>query len=254
MSVVGNWRDNLNVGIYLTEYGVQSKDNIIQYIGYNPGATGTAGDYDHYHGRLRKAIEKGAKCYTEREPGWFFIAAFPFHKQFLYRTIWFVNRHGECLPLAVDPFARRIKNWREKDTNTRIARTRASVAVDALHRIRRAMVNGDVDEYNAVIEDLSKDETYGPIMEIVTGHYGVEYAEMIPLIELLLQNPGSVSQTALLGRALQDIRKSVKLRKRAIFRIADTLSKLVMLRAGSRSARPQVLAEARNRLTSLPAA
>ncbi|MBW2167932.1 MAG: hypothetical protein JRG69_01520 [Deltaproteobacteria bacterium] len=212
------------------------------------------GDYDHYHGRLRKAIDKGAKYYTEREPGWFFIAAFPFNNNFLYRTTWFVNRYGQCLPLAVDPFVRKIKNWREKDTNTRIARTRAFVAADALHRIRRAMVNGDIDEYNAVIKELTQDEIYGPIMEIVTGHYGVEYANMIPLIELLLQQPGSLPQTALLGRALKDIKKSVKLRKRGVFRIADTLSKLVMLRAGAMIPRPQALAEARNRLASLPPA
>ena len=254
MSIVSIWRDNLNIGIYLTEYGVQLKENVLQCIGYTPGATSGAGDYDHYYGRLRKAIDKGAQNYTEREPGWFFIAAFPFNNQFFYRTTWYVNRHGECLPLAVDPFVRRIKDWRAKDTNTRIARTRASVAADALHRIRRAMVNGDIDEYNAVIKVLSQDETYGPIMEVVTGHYGVEYANMIPLIELLLQQPGSTPQTALLGRALKDIRKSKKLRERGIYRIADTLSKLVMLRAGSRNPRPQALAEAQNRLASLPPA
>lgn len=254
MSIVSIWRDNLNIGIYLTEYGAKLKDNVLQCLGYIHGESGRLGDYDHYHNRLRQAIDKGAQKYTDREHGWFFIGAFPFNKQFYYRTTWYVNRNGECLPLAIDQFARRMKDFRTKDTNTRIARTRASVASSALYRIRKAMVNGDIDEYNAVINELSKDENYGPLMEIVTGHYGVEYAEMMPFIELLLERPEYMPQRIGLGKAFRDIRKSIMLRERAVLNVAETLTKLVMIRAGSRNPKPKVLAEAREKLLSLPPA
>ena len=101
------------------------------------------------------------------------------------------------------------------------------------------MVNGDIDEYNAVINELSKDENYGPLMEIVTGHYGVEYAEMMPFIELLLERPEYMPQRIGLGKAFRDIRKSIMLRERAVLNVAETLTKLVMIRAGSRNPKPK---------------
>ncbi len=254
MSIVSVWRDNLNIGIYLTEYDAQERDNIIRYIGYTPGAAGRAGDYDHYYNRLRKAIDTGAQKYTEREPGWFFIAAFPFGDMFLYRAIWYVNRHGQCLPLCIDQFTFRLKERRVKDTNTRIARTRAAVALDALRRIQLAMRSGDIEEYNAIIAELCKDETYGPIMEIITGHFGVEYVNMMPFIELLLTQPEWALQKVGLGKAMKDIRKSIALREKGVRSLGDSMSKIVMLRSGGRNPRPQALSEARSRLASLPAA
>lgn len=251
MSIVSTWRDNLNIGIYLTQYGAQSKENILQYIGYTPGAPGITGDHDHYHSRLRTTIDSGAQKYTDREPGWFFIAAFPFNNQFLYRAIWYVDSNRACIPIATDQFVGRIKEWRTKDTNTRIDRTRASVAADALYKIRKAMRDGDIEEYNSTIGELAKDETYGPIMEIVTGHYGVEFAEMLPFISLLLDYPEHALQRIGLKNALRDIRKARRLQEHGMRSIASSLSNLVMLRAGQRDQRPLILTEARNRLGGL---
>jgi hypothetical protein len=242
----------LNIGINLTEYEAQERNNVLQYIGYSPGAAGRDGDYDHFHGRFRKAIDTGAQKYTDREPGWFYIAAFPFGNTSLYRATWYVNRYGQCVPLCIDQFTARLKERRVKDTNTRIARTRAAVALDALRKLRIAMQSGDLEEYRGIIEELSKDETYGPIMEIVTGNYGVEYAEMMPFIELLLGQPEWALQRVGLTKAMKDIRKSISLRERGVINFADSMSKIVMIRAGVRNPRPQVLTEARNILVSLP--
>jgi hypothetical protein len=254
MSVVSTWRDNLNIGIYLTQYGAQPKENILQYMGYTPDAPNGTDDYDGYYRRFRAAIDMGAEGYTKRESGWFYIMAFPFDTQFLYRAVWYIDRRRVCVPLATDLLVGRIKEWRTKDTNTRIARTRASVAADALSKIRRAMRNGDIAEYNEVMRELGNDETYGPIMEIVTGHYGVEYAELGQFISLLLEYPGDAAQRLGLKNALQDIRKAKKLQKKSIENIARSLSSLVMLRAGQRDQRPRALVEARTRLESLPEA
>jgi hypothetical protein len=253
MSLVSIWRDNLNIGIYLTQYGAQPRESVLQHIGYSPGATDNSGNFDHYYTRLRATIDTGAQKYTEREPGWFFIGAFPFGGQFLYRTTWYVNRDGICVPLAVDQFVDRMKEWRTKDTNTRIARTRASVAADALYKIRRAMRNGDEGEYNSIIQELAKDKTYGPIMEIVTGHYGVQYAEMIPFIELLLEVPEHSLQRIGLSRSARDIRTANRYHERGVRTLASTLTSLVMIKAGQRNPKPRVLEEARNRLASFDA-
>ncbi len=254
MSVVSIWRDNLNIGIYLTEYGFQPKTNVLEQIGYVQEGSGIEDNLNHYHGRLRKAIERGAQNYTERNPGWFYVSAFPFNGQFLYRTTWYVCEHGQCLPLAVDPYARNVKEWRVKDTSTRIARTRAAVAVEALDRMRRAVLDEDLDAYNAIMKELADDETYGPLMEIVSGHYGLEYADAGQFIELLLDQPAFSPERIGLGRALKDIRKAKQIRDRGMLSFASALAKLVLLRAGSRNPRPQALAEARRRLASLPAA
>jgi len=254
MSIVGVWRDNLNAGIYLTEYGPQGLDTVLQSIGYIPGAADRCGDHDHFYGRLRKAIDIGAQRYTDREPQWFFMGAFQFNGAFFYRTLWYVNRYGQCLPLALDHFVRRVKDRRVKDTSTRIARTRASVAADALYRIRRAMTNGDPDELNAIMRELSQDETYGPIMEIVTGHYGVEYVELMPLIYFLMDQSNYSPERIGLGKAIKEIRKGRQLVERGRDSAALTLTNLVMLRAGNRNPKPQALSDARDRLASLPAA
>ena len=254
MSVVEIWRDNLNAGIYLTEYGPQALDTVLQSIGYSPGATDGSGDHNHFYGRLRRAIDTGAQRYTDREPQWFFMGAFQFNGAFFYRTLWYVNRYGQCLPLALDPIVRRVKDRRVKDTSTRIARTRASVAVDALYRIRRAMTNGDQDALNAIMRELAQDETYGPIMEIVTGHYGVEYVELVPLIDFLMDQSDYSPQRIGLNRAIKDIRKGRRLIERGRDSAALTLTNLVMLRGGSRNPRPQALSDARDKLASLPAA
>ncbi len=254
MPIVTTWRDNLNIGIFLTDYGVQVKNNVLENIGYTPGASGMPGDFEHYHDRLRKAIDKGAQGYTERKPGWFFIAAFPFNNQFFYRTTWYVNPHRVCLPLAVDPIVRLVKGWRTKDTNTRIARTRASVAADALYRIRSAMRYGDEEQFDAVMKELARDEVYGPIMEIVTGHFGEAYVEMMPFIELLLEQAEFKLHRFGLGRAMKDIRKSVALRERGVQSLSETLVKLIRIKAGSRNPRAQALEDARRRLANLPPA
>lgn len=254
MSIVEIHRDNLNIGIYLTQYDAQLKDSILRYMGYTPGAMGRIGIYDHYHDRFRKAIDTGAQRYTERDPDWFFISAIPFGNEFLYRTVWYVAPHGTCIPLFFDQFVTRVMDRRRRDTNTRIARTRGLVAADALRRIRIAMRNGDAEEYRAVISELVSDEIYGPIMEIVTGHYGVEYAEMIPLIELLLQYPETTLQRFGLSRALRDIRKAKRIREQGINNLATTLTNIVMLRAGHRHTRTEALNYARQRLVCLPPA
>lgn len=254
MSIVGVWRDNLNAGIYLTEYGPQELDMVLQCIGYSPGASGRVGDHDHFHGRLRRAIDVGAQSYTDREPGWFFMGAFQFNGIFLYRTLWYLNRYGQCLPLALDNFVKRVRDRRVKDTSTRIARTRASVAVEALHRIRKAMIRGDTEELKAIMRELSQDETYGPIMEIVTGHYGVEYVELMALMDFLMDQSNYSPERIGLGRAIKDIRKGRQLVQRGRDSAALTLTNLIMLRAGSRNPKPQALSDARDRLASLPAA
>jgi hypothetical protein len=125
------------------------------------------------------------------------------------------------------------------------------VAGDALYKIRKAMRNGDIEEYNSTIGELAKDETYGPIMEIVTGHYGVEFAEMLPFISLLFEYPEHALQRIGLKNALRDIRKARRLQEQGMLSIASSLSSLVMLRAGQRDQRPRILTEARNRLAGL---
>jgi hypothetical protein len=252
MSIVEIHRDNLNIGIYLTQYDAHSKEDILGYMGYTPGARGRIGNYDHYHNKFRKAIDMGAQRYTERDPDWFFISAIPYGNNFLYRTVWYVAPNGTCIPLFFDQFVTRVIDRRRKDTNTRIERTRGLIAAEALRRIRIAMRNGDAEEYKAIISELVSDEVYGSIMEIVTGHYGVEYAEMIPLIELLLQYPETTLQRFGLSRALKDIRKAKRIREQGINALATTLTNIVMLRAGHTHTRAEALNYARQRLMCLP--
>jgi len=243
---VQEMRHNLQTGVFLIEHDLTSlEDTLAGGIGYDPTAVGDQADYDYCYRRLQRAMQVGREKYTQREPGWFFISAQPFGNGFRYRAVWYVSRGRRCLPLLQERFdLHAMAERRRRDAETRVARTRAVVAADALREIQRCLASGNVQGLDQLYDQLRQDTFYGPLMEVVTGHYGVPFVELLPFVQLLLQHDEQEPHRLLFRTALADIRTGMKHLERGRTAVANQLANLVAIRGVQN---PRMLAESEAR-------
>ena len=178
-------RDNLNIGLYLARgrFGA-SLDDILQVaLGYMP----TSGhSRDSFEQRFRTAQAVGRDMFRERVPGYFTFNAMPFGGQYIYKATWYVwinpeSNEPQTVPLPVDDLAS-MRRLRNRDLSTRRGTVRNVQAADNIVEQRRAIEHQDWTALQEIQARMIEDGSLG---EILSGFYGLPYAEIQEVIEEL---------------------------------------------------------------------
>ena len=242
--------DNLAIGLYLTKhrFGVEL-DSILQEMGWNPSATG---DRDRFVRRFRHAQAIGRDARRDRRAGYFSWNAQPFGETFVYKVTWYVWRNpqtsvDQTVPMFISDL-QGMRDFRDKYLDTLTSTTRGIRARHDLEALEDAESRGDRHDVRFVQSRMLKD---GGLGEILSGYFGLPYADME---ELISQLPSDM-----LNRTNFDLKRSVQkmerlqdeLEKEKV-KISDQVHKLALVRSGlPRNAYQLALRDAEDRLSSL---
>lgn len=247
-------RDNLNIGLFLAgnPYGVEL-DRILQgALGYNPDMLDSENYRDLYANRFRAAQRVGRDAFRDRKPGYFTFNAQPFGWTHVYKAIWYVwvnpqtRKPQTVLMPSVD--LRRMREYRDKDLDTRAATSRSVRTAHDIEDEKKALGRGDSQDLQSIQRRMVEDDSLG---EILSGLCGVPFAD---IKEVLPQLPdaafGNVRyefQTT--ARKINRLQGQLR---RELARVSDQLTNWVTLRTGlPRNASQLALQDAESRLSSM---
>ena len=245
-------RDNLTIGIFLANTGFGAVlDQVLQAaLGYNPSGQPPTNWVERYDRRFRAAQRVGRDAYRDRDPGYFTFNAMPFGNTYIYKATWYVWRNPQtgdpqAVPLPSGDLAP-MRRLRDRDLDTRQATNRNIRAADNIEEQRRAVTRRDWRSVRAIQARMIEDGSLG---EILSGYYGLPYADIQEVIPQLSNQRGLFQ----FQRAAQDI---VNLERRLRQRyevLGSQLTNWAMLQAGVPADAPiQALQQAQQRLAGLP--
>ena len=239
-------RDNLRVGLELANTGGAPLDDVLRALGYTPGGSQQREMFDQ---RFREAQAVGRNAVRNRTPGYFAFNHMSFGFSGGYKATWYVWRNPNSgipqpVPLPTGDLAAMRRRW-DRDMDTRQATARSVKAAHDVEEERRAIARQDWPSLQVILARMAQDESLG---EILSGQYGLPYAEIQEIIPQLA-NPAGMFQ---FQRDASEIVKHERRMNRAYARLSQQLNSWVMLQTGVPSNAPQVaLQQARQRLAIL---
>ena len=247
MPTIQQVRDNLNIGLYLSNTGGALLEDILRVaLGYIPDQMPPIETFDR---RLREAQRVGRDAHRSRTPGYFTFNAMPFGGTYIYKATWYIwinpeSGLAQIVPLLTGDLAR-MKNLRDKDLNTRKGTARSVRTADNVERQRRAVESQDWQAIQAILARMSEDESLG---EILSGWYGLPYADIQEIIPQLADDQGMFQ----FQRNASRVRNLQRRLKAEQAQLSEQLNSWVMLQTGVPPDAPQLaLQQARRRLAEL---
>ena len=245
-------RDNLSIGLYLARnpIGAELDDCLINALGWRPDEEPNR--KAEYHRRFTNAQQLGRDSVQSRRAGYFTWNAQPFGPTFLYRVLWYVLRNPEngmdqTIPIFTTDL-QGMRRYRDKYLATLTGTTRRIRAGDDLQALREADARGDSRQVQHIQQRMLED---GALGEILSGYFGLEYADIGKILPSLQNHP--------LGRDVFDFQKSIRkigkleadLEKEKA-KVSDHLSEWVKMQTGlPGNARQLALDDASHRLTEM---
>ena len=240
-------RDNLSVGLELANTGGAPLDYVLQRaLGYTPGGSQQR---EMFVQRFREAQVVGRNAVRNRTPGYFAFNYMSFGFSGGYKATWYVwinpnSGLAQPVPLPAGDLASMRRRW-DKDMDTRQATARTVKAAHDIEEERRAIARQDWPSLQVILARMAQDESLG---EILSGQYGLPYAEIQEIIPQLANRAGMFQ----FQRDASEIVKHERRMNRAYARLSQQLNSWVMLQTGVPSNAPQVaLQQARQRLATL---
>ncbi len=241
-------RDNLQIGLYLArgQFGAILDDILQVSLGYSPSGSRP---WAYYETRFRKAQQVGRDAFRQRIPGYFTFNAMPFGGQYIYKATWYVWRNPQTgrpqtVPLLAGDLAS-MRRLRDRDLDTREATTRSVRTADNIQEQRRAVQRQD---WPALQELQSRMIEDGSLGEILSGFYGLPYADVQEIIPDLPNRPMRFR----FQQDAQEVRRHERRLRRAQASLGQQLTNWVMLQTGVPNNAPQLaLQQAQQRLANL---
>ena len=241
-------RDNLQIGLFLSrnQYGAE-KDDILRQIGWN-GAPGTR---NRFESRFDYAQAIGRDARRDRRAGYFSWNAQPFGTIFVYKATWYVlhnqqNGLNQPIPLF-NADLRSMREYRDRYLDTLTSTTRGIRAAHDEQELRDAEGRGDLPGARNIRSRMFSD---GALGELLTGYYGIPYADIPQILDQLALGNGSN-----LFRFQRTARKMIQLqndllRNSAI--LTEELKRLALVQGDvPANAQQLALTDAANRLSNL---
>ena len=193
MATIQQQRDNLNIGLYLanTQFGA-TLDQILQItLGYNPNGPPPTNYVEHHDRRFRNAQAVGRDANKNRTPGYFAFNAMPFGNSYMYKAFSYVwinpnTNHPQVVPLPSGDLAP-MRQLRDKDLDTRRDTNRSIRAAHNIQEQRQALARRDWRSLRAIQSRMIEDGSLG---EILSGYYGLPYADIQEIIPQLPNQRG----------------------------------------------------------------
>ena len=241
-------RDNLEIGLYLARGGFGATlDNILQVaLGFIPNGPQPS---EHYEGRFRNAQRVGRDAFRNRTPGYFTFNAMPFGGRYIYKATWYVwinpqSGQPQTVPLLAGDLAS-MSRLRRRDLDTREATTRSVQTADNIQEQRQALQRQDWAALRQLQSNMIEDGSLG---EILSGFYGLPYADIQEVIPNLPSRPMRFQ----FQRDAQRVQQIERRLRQAQASLGQQLTTWVMLQTGVPSNAPQMaLQQAQQRLASL---
>jgi hypothetical protein len=255
MSVVSEWRDNLQIGLFFANqpYGATLNQALTNALGYNALGTYPNNDAEAYIRRFRRAQRLGAEKYQARIPGYFTINAQPFGTIFLYRAFWYTWLNPEsgvvqAVPIA-DTDVAASRRFNDKYMAARGQTTRNIRTVDNVLRRRAALMAGDVTGVYAVESEMVTDGTVG---ELLSNQLGLPYVDFASILDQI-GDGSSLSIQFNFSKTARKIQRLERDLQREQARIVNQLSTWITIKTGLPSnVRALALADAQYKLRALP--
>ena len=244
-------RDNLNIGLYLanSKFGA-TLDQILQVaLGFNPNGLFPTNQVERYERRFRNAQRVGRDAQQARTPGYFTFNAMPFGNKSIYKAIWYIwnnpkSGQAQTVPLVAGDLAS-MRRTRDRDLATRQATTRAIRTADNIEEQRQAVARQDWPALQMIQAQMIGDGSLG---EILSGFYGLPYAEIEEIIPSLSNSAGMFQFQRDASNIVQTDRR---LRQQQVA-LGQQLTRWVMLQTGVPTNAPQLaLQQAQTRLAGL---
>ena len=241
-------RDNLEIGLYLARgmFGATLDDILQVALGYVPNRPRPV---EHFEGRFRNAQRVGRDAFRRRTPGYFTFNAMPFGGRHIYKATWYVwinpqSGLPQTVPLLTGDLAS-MRRLRDRDLDTRQATTRGVRTADNIQEQRRAIQRQDWPALQGLQARMIEDGSLG---EILSGFYGLPYADIQEIIPDLPNRPMRFR----FQRDAQRIQQLSRRLRQAHSSLGQQLTAWVMLQTGVPNNAPQMaLQQAQNRLASL---
>ena len=205
---------------------------------------------EHHDRRFRNAQAVGRDANKNRTPGYFAFNAMPFGNVYIYKAFSYVwinpnTNHPQVVPLPSGDLAP-MRQLRDRDLDTRQTTNRSIRAAHNIQEQRQALARRDWRSLRAIQSRMIEDGSLG---EILSGYYGLPYADIQDIMPQLANQSGLFQ----FQRDAKDVRELERrlMQRKASF--AQQLTSWVMLHTGVPGNAPQLaLQQAAQRLTSLP--
>ena len=253
MPTIQQQRDNLNIGLFLANSGFgATMDQILQVaLGYNPNGPPPSNHVEPFERRFRDAQQVGRDAYRNRDPGYFTFNAMPFGHVFIYKATWYVwvnpnTNQSQAVPLPSGDLAS-MRQIRDRDLDTRQATNRSIRAAHNIEEQRQAITRGDWQALQAIQSRMIEDGSLG---EIISGYFGLPYADIQNLMPQIANRHGGMFQFQQDAKDVRRLERRLMQRKASF---AQQLTGWVMLQTGVPNNAPQqALQQAQQRLAALP--
>ena len=246
-------RDNLRVGLFLAErqYGAEL-DDVLTALGYVPNSDPMLDNKALFERHFRDAQSLGRDAFRQRRPGYFTFNAQPFGGGYVYKITWYVWVNPETNAAQIVPMPsvdlRRMREFQDRYLDTRTATDRSIRAAHDIEEQRRAIERRDPQDLREIQQRMLADGSLG---EILSGLFGLEYADMAEILPALPQANFSSVRYQFQQSASKISRLQNELLKEQS-RIADQLMNWVILQTGLPNDAPQrALQDAAERISRL---
>ena len=244
-------RDNLNIGLYLanSKFGATLDQTLQVALGFNPNGPPPVNQVEQYERRFRNAQRVGRDAQRTRTPGYFAFNAMSFGNKYIYKATWYIwnnpkSGQAQTVPLGTGDLAS-MRRIRDRDLATQQATTRAISTADNIEEQRQAVARQDWPAMQMVQAQMIGDGSLG---EILSGFYGLPYAEVEEIIPTLSNSAGMFQFQRDASRIVQTERR---LRQQQAA-LGQQLTGWVMLQTGVPTNAPQLaLQQAQTRLAGL---
>lgn len=244
-------RDNLNIGLYLANsmFGATLEQTLQVALGFNPNSPYPSNQVEPYERRFRSAQRVGRDAHRKRTPGYFTFNAMSFGNRYIYKATWYVwinpqSGQAQTVPLVAGDLAS-MRRTRDRDLATRQATTRTIRTAENIEEQRQAVARQDWPALQIVQAKMIGDGSLG---EILSGFYGLPYADVEEIIPKLSNSAGMFQFQRDASRIVQTERR---LRQQQAA-LGQQLTSWVMLQTGVPTSAPQLaLQQAQTRLAGL---
>lgn len=246
--------DNLTIGLYLANarasFGATMDDILQAALPYNPSG-GPPDNYpEPFVRRFRAAQKVGRDAYVNRTPGYFIFNAMPFGHVYIYKALSYVwinpgTNQPQVVPLPTGDLAS-MRRLRDRDLDTRQSTNRSIRAADNIHEQRRAVSRRDWQALQEIQSRMIEDGSFG---EIISGYYGLPYADVQDIMPQIA-NQNGMFQFQKDAKDVRELERRLMQRKASF---AQQLTQWVMLQTGvPNNAHLLALQQAQRLLASLP--
>lgn len=181
-------RDNLNIGIFLAgrPHGAPLDQILQATVGYNPNGPYPYNSFERYEYRFRNAQKIGRERYRSRVAGYFTFNAMPFGGTYYYKVTWYTWYNPQTNNCQIVPMVSldlgRMRDFRDRDLDTRRATNRSIRAAHNIEEERQAIARQDYQALQNIQARMIEDESLG---EILSGWHGLPYADIEEIIPQL---------------------------------------------------------------------